>query len=123
MSRPLAALAACLCLSLPSPHLHAAEPLVIDGRDAQALQCSAMLYMAASVMHDAGFVPAWVRDDAQASDMRILEQLPGTQEQRIQAMAQRFEKIVDNQTPAELLDDYQNSERWCRREFLPEDVE
>lgn len=120
MSRPFAALAACFCLSLSSLNAHAAEPLVIEGRDAQALQCAAMLYMAASVMNDAGFVADWVREDAQATAMRILEQLPGTQDQRIQAMAQRFEKIVDNQTPAELLEDYQNSERWCRREFLPD---
>ena len=120
MSRPLAALAACFCLSLSSLHAQAAEPLVIEGRDAQALQCAAMLYMAASVMNDAGFVPDWVREDAQATAMRILEQLPGTQDQRIQAMAQRFEKIIDSQTPAELLEDYQTSERWCRREFLPE---
>lgn len=120
MSRPLAALAACLCLSLSSLHGHAAEPLVIEGRDAQALQCAAMLYMAASVMNDAGFVPDWVREDAQATAMRILDQLPGTADQRIQAMAQRFEKIIDSQSPAELIEDYQDSERWCRREFLPE---
>lgn len=120
MSRPLTALTAGLLfwLSLASAPARA-ESLVIEGRAAQALQCSAMLFMTANVMYEAGYVPAWVQADAQRIALLILEQVPGTEEQRIQAMTQRFQKIVASKTPEELVGEYEASERWCRKEFLP----
>ncbi len=113
MRRTLIALT--LALSLTTP---VSAQLVIDGRAAQALHCSAMLFMVSSVMFDAGHISRNTRDNAQQAALIMLEHVPGTEAQRVQAMRQRFDRIMTSRTPRQLLDEYGSTAKWCRKNLL-----
>ena len=113
MRQTCAALAVALTLASP-----ASAQLVIEGRAAQALHCSAMLFMVSTEMFDAGYISRNSRDNAQRAALVMLDVVPGTQDQRIRAMAQRFGKIMASRTPAQLFDEYNNTANWCRKTFL-----
>jgi hypothetical protein len=113
MRQALIALSLALTLSTP-----VSAQLVIEGRAAQALHCSAMLFMVSSVMFDAGHISRNARDNAQQAALIMLEKVPGTEAQRIQAMRQRFDRIMSSRTPAQLFDEYSRTARWCRTRLL-----
>lgn len=113
MRQILTALALCLSLGAPA---HA--QLVIEGRDAQALHCAAMLFMVSSEMFDAGVISRNTRDSAQQAALIMLERVPGTDQQRTQAMSQRFERIMSSRSPEELFNEYASTANWCRRNIL-----
>lgn len=113
MRQTLIALTVALTLATP-----ASAQLVIDGRGAQALHCSAMLFMVSSLMFDAGHISRNARDNAQQAALVMLEQVPGTEAQRIQAMRQRFDRIMSSRSPAQLFDEYSSTARWCRAKVL-----
>jgi len=114
MRQTLIALTVALTLATPA---HA--QLVIEGRGAQALHCSAMLFMVSSLMFDAGHISRNARDNAQAAALIMLESVPGTETQRIQAMSQRFDRIMFSRSPQQLFDEYSGTARWCRMTLLP----
>lgn len=111
-----------LMLALPLICLIAATParadLVIEGRAAQALHCSAMLFLLSADMHDQGIISRNTRDSAQRAALVMLDYVPGNDEQRIRAMGQRFARIMTSRTPAQLFKEYTDTSRWCRRTFL-----
>lgn len=113
ITRPLAILALVLGLAAP-----ANAQLVIEGRAAQALHCSAMLFMVSSVMFDAGHISRNARDNAQQAALVMLEAVPGTEAQRIQAMSQRFDWIMSTRSPGELFEEYASTAKWCRTKLL-----
>lgn len=117
MRQTLNALAICLSLGL-SLGTPAHAQLVIEGRAAQALQCSAMLFMVSTVMFDAGFISRNTRDAAQQAALIMLEKVPGTDQQRTQAMSQRFDRIMSSRTPEQLFNEYESTANWCRRNVL-----
>ena len=92
--------------------------LVIEGRAAQALHCSAMLYMVSSELYHGGYIARRTYESAIAASVIMLEYVPGTQDQKVQAMTQRFQRIVNSRTPKQLMDEFQKTSRWCERNFL-----
>lgn len=92
--------------------------LVIQGRAAQALHCSAMLFMVSSEMRDAGFLTARQTDAAQTAAVRMLAYVPGTEAQKLQAMKQRFTRIMASRSPAQLFAEYDSTAKWCNAAFL-----
>jgi hypothetical protein len=115
MRPTLTALLASLCLTAAQP---AAADLLITGRAAQALHCSAMLFIVSAELHEAGFVSRTSRDRAQRAALIMLDFVPGSDEQRQRAMEKRFERILKTRTPAELFKEYDSTARWCRKTFL-----
>lgn len=99
----------------PAP---ARADLVIEGRAAQALHCSAMLFLLSSDLHDQGFISRNTRDNAQRAALIMLDYVPGTDDQRIRAMGQRFERIMRSRTPDQLFKEYTDTSAWCRKTFL-----
>ena len=108
-------LALALGLSLAAP---AQADLLIEGRAAQALHCSAMLFMVSAVMFDGGFISRNNRDSAQQAALIMLEKVPGTERQRIRAMSQRFDWIMTTRSPEALFDEYSRTALWCRKNTL-----
>jgi hypothetical protein len=92
--------------------------LVIEGRAAQALHCSAMLFLLSAELHDQGMISRNTRDSAQRAALVMLDFVPGTDDQRIRAMGQRFARIMNSRTPAQLFKEYTDTSRWCRKTFL-----
>ena len=92
--------------------------LVIEGRAAQALHCSAMLFLLSSELHDQGMISRNTRDAAQQAALAMLDFVPGTDSQRVRAMGQRFERIMNSRTPSQLFKEYTDTSRWCRKTFL-----
>ncbi|MBN2629507.1 MAG: hypothetical protein JXR75_03070 [Rhodobacteraceae bacterium] len=111
------ALLVCLTLSQPLRANPGAD-LVIEGRPAQALHCAAMLFIVSSELFEIGEISRNSRDAAQRAALVMLDQVPGTDEQRRRAMVQRFERIMASRTPAELSKEYADTARWCRNAFL-----
>jgi hypothetical protein len=108
---------------LPASQPLAAQPaatgdLVIEGRAAQALHCAAMLFLLSATLYDAGELSRNTRDAAQRAALVMLDQVPGTEEQRRRAMVQRFARIMDSRSPDMLLDEYARTAEWCRRTFI-----
>lgn len=93
--------------------------LVIQGREAQALHCAAMLFMVSGLLFDMGEISRNSRDDGQRAALIMLDQVPGTDEQRRRAMVQRFERIIQSRTPNQLGQEYAQTARWCSTAFLP----
>lgn len=108
----LAALA--LCLGGP-----ARADLVIEGRAAQALHCSAMLAMVSNVMADAGLISPRAAKSALIGSAVMLNYVPGSDDQKMQAMRQRFQRIMASRTPTDLFKEYTSTARWCNAHFLP----
>jgi len=108
---------AALCLSLILTVPARAE-LVIQGRDAQALHCAAMLFIVSTELYDMGVIARITRDNAQRAALVMLDQVPGTEDQRRRAMVQRFGRIMATRTPDQLASEYTTTARWCRRTFI-----
>ncbi|MFN4153729.1 MAG: hypothetical protein ACK4HF_03680 [Paracoccaceae bacterium] len=108
-----AAAAMALCLSTP-----AQADLVIEGRAAQALHCAAMLFIVSAKVYDMGDISRNARDNAQRAALVMLDQVPGTEDQRRRAMVQRFDRIMTSRTPTQLAKEYSDTARWCRRAFI-----
>lgn len=113
----LAALALALSLGLGLA-LPARADLVIEGRAAQALQCSAMLFMVSDTLYEAGYLDRADRDWAQEAAIVMLDHVPGTDDQKVQAMAQRFDKLLRTRTLDALMAEYNDSAKWCEKTFL-----
>ncbi|PJF08258.1 hypothetical protein [Pseudorhodobacter sp. MZDSW-24AT] len=107
--------AALLAATLATP---AKAELVIEGRSAQALHCAAMLFIVSTELFDLGEISRNARDNAQRAALVMLDQVPGTEDQRRRAMVQRFERIMTSRSPAELAQEYTDTALWCRRTFL-----
>ncbi len=111
--------AALLTLSLgPGAALPAKADLVITGRAAQALHCSAMLFMVSDELHAAGYLSRADRDWAQGAAVSMLAYVPGTDDQKVQAMAQRFEKLMRTRSLDGLMAEYNETSAWCQKNFL-----
>ncbi|MCU0901507.1 MAG: hypothetical protein MUC82_13570 [Cypionkella sp.] len=107
--------AALLALTLAAP---AQADLVIEGRAAQALHCSAMLFMVSTLLFDMGELSRNDRDAAQRAALVMLDRVPGTEDQRRRAMVQRFNRIMATRTPDQLAEEYATTARWCARTLL-----
>ncbi|MDO8884116.1 MAG: hypothetical protein U0934_00650 [Pseudotabrizicola sp.] len=92
--------------------------LVIEGRAAQALHCAAMLFIVSTELYDIGEISRNTRDNAQRAALVILDQVPGSEDQRRRAMVQRFERIMTSRTLEQLVKEYNATARWCRSAFL-----
>ncbi len=112
----LLVMAASAIIALPPTPAQA--DLVIEGRAAQALHCSAMLFLLSSELHDQGHISRNIRDSAQRAALVMLDFVPGTDDQRLRAMGQRFLRIMDSRTPNQLFKEYTDSSNWCRKTFL-----
>lgn len=107
-----AALIVTLCLSGA-----AKADLVIEGREAQALHCAAMLFMVSGLLFDIGEISRNDRDDGQRAALVMLDRVPGTDDQRRRAMVQRFGRIMESRSPEDLGREYAQTSRWCSREM------
>ena len=96
----------------------ASADLVIKGRAAQALHCSAMLFMVSEELHKAGYIKRSERDTAQGAAISMLDYVPGTQDQKVIAMGKRFDKLMRTRTLGQLMDEYYDTSKWCRKNFL-----
>lgn len=110
-----AATAVTLALGFGMP---AKADLVIQGRAAQALHCSALLYMVSDELYQAGYLSKSDYDWAQAAAIVMLDFVPGTDDQKVQAMGQRFEKIFLTRSLDELLKEFDETAPWCQKNFL-----
>lgn len=108
--------AATLALGLGTLPAHA--DLVIEGRAAQALHCAAMLFMVSDTLYDAGLLDYSTANSAQENAVRMLDYVPGTEEQKVQAMGQRFDKLTRTRSLEMLLDEYNKTSTWCEAAFL-----
>lgn len=91
--------------------------LVIQGRAAQALHCAAMLYMVSDSLHQAGLIDSRTADNAQTSAVLMLNYVPGTDAQKVQAMGQRFNKLMNTRSLDQLLAEYNKTSAWCTANF------
>ena len=98
--------------------LPAKADLVIQGRAAQALHCSAILFMVSDELHSAGYISQSDRDWGQEAAVMMLEYVPGTEEQKVQAMSQRFEKLMRTRSLDGLMQEYNDTADWCQKNFL-----
>ena len=92
--------------------------LVIQGRAAQALHCAAMLYMVSDALYDEGLLDYATTNNAQENAVRMLDYVPGTQDQKVQAMGQRFDKLMRTRSLEQLMDEYNETSTWCNAAFL-----
>ena len=92
--------------------------LVIQGRSAQALHCAAMLYMVSDTLHDAGYLDTQTTNLAKRNAVIMLDYVPGTKDEKVQAMGQRFNKLMATRSMGQLLDEYNSTSKWCRKTFL-----
>jgi hypothetical protein len=92
--------------------------LVIEGRAAQALHCATMLYMVSELLHDNGLLGAGDLDTAQTAAVRMLNYVPGTDDQKAQAMAQRYQRIAGSRSVGGLMDEFNETSPWCQQTFL-----
>ncbi|NJM81965.1 MAG: hypothetical protein HC844_05200 [Tabrizicola sp.] len=113
ISTVLLALSLSFAASLP-----AKADLVIKGRASQALHCSAMLYMVSDELYQAGYLSRSDLDFAQRSAIQMLAYVPGTQDQKVKAMGQRFNRIVRSRTLPQLMAEFNETAPWCQRNFL-----
>jgi hypothetical protein len=122
---PMRNFCAALCLTLltagvlfaPAKAAPAAD-LVIEGRAAQALHCAAMLFIVSTELYDIGVISRNTRDTAQRAALVMLDQVPGTEDQRRRAMVQRFQRIMQSRSAEQLANEYNDTALWCRRTFI-----
>ncbi|MGA0539367.1 hypothetical protein [Neotabrizicola sp. VNH66] len=112
---PLAAATLALGLSASLP---ARADLVISGRAAQALHCSALLYMVSEELYQGGYINRSDYSWAQTAAVKMLDYVPGTDDQKVQAMAQRFEKIFASRSLPQLMNEFDKTAPWCQQNFL-----
>ncbi len=92
--------------------------LVIKGRAAQALHCSAMLSMVSGTLAQAGMIAPDEADRALIAAAAMLDHVPGTKAQKMQAMRQRYQRILASRSLLDLLGEYTSSAKWCNAHFL-----
>ncbi len=107
-----------LGLALSVPQTASAEKLVIEGRAAQALHCATMMAIIGSVGHDAGFISDRDFEMMAFAAYRILEHVPGTEAQKMQAMKQRAAKLEATRTLPELVNEARRTQAFCMKKFL-----
>jgi hypothetical protein len=110
-----AALALALSLTAVLP---AKADLVIQGRAAQALHCAAMLYMVSDELYSAGYLSSADLNFAQRSAILMLDYVPGTQDQKVKAMGQRFDRIMRSRSLGDLMVEFDETAPWCQKNFL-----
>ncbi|WP_141693244.1 hypothetical protein [Thioclava sp. SK-1] len=96
----------------------AKNAITYDGRDAQLLHCAALHGIAAQVLQAAGEAD---QDDlafAQFYAFMLLRKLPGTEKQQVQAYTQRMQKIMKTRSLGDFIDEYDETSKWCIREFV-----
>jgi hypothetical protein len=93
--------------------------LVIKGRAAQALHCSAMLSMVSGALAQAGMIAPQEADRAMIGAAMMLDHVPGTKAQKMQAMRQRYQRIMASRSLLDLLGEYTSTAKWCNAHFLP----
>lgn len=98
--------------------LPAKADLVIQGRAAQALHCAAMLYMVSDELHSAGYLSSADLNLAQRSAILMLDYVPGTQDQKVKAMGQRFDRIMRSRSLGDLMVEFDETAPWCQKNFL-----
>jgi hypothetical protein len=103
-----------LCLAGP-----ARADLVIEGRAAQALHCSAMLAMVSGILVEADLISPRAARTALIGSAIMLDYVPGSHEQKMQAMRQRFQRIVASRSLPDLFKEYTSTAKWCNAHFLP----
>ncbi|MFZ1471009.1 MAG: hypothetical protein WAT09_18820 [Paracoccaceae bacterium] len=114
-SKTLASAALVLTMAMGTA---AQADLVIKGRASQALHCSAMLFMVSDELYSAGYLTKRDRDNAQGAAVHMLSYVPGTNDQKLQAMGQRFQKIMHTRTLPQLMNEFQKTSKWCEKNFL-----
>ncbi|WP_157970868.1 hypothetical protein [Pseudogemmobacter bohemicus] len=92
--------------------------LVIQGRAAQALHCAALLFIASEELYQAGYISRADYNGAQSASVRMLDYVPGTKNQKIQAMGQRFEKLLSRKSLPALMQEFDETAPWCGKTFL-----
>ncbi len=92
--------------------------LVIQGRAAQALHCAAMLYMVSDKLYEAGLIDYGTADRAQTNAVAMLAYVPGSDDQKVKAMGQRFEKLMRTRSLEQLMGEYNQTSDWCVANFL-----
>lgn len=92
--------------------------LVIQGRAAQALHCSAMLFIVSAKMQDAGLISEQKESDAQIAAVHMLDYVPGTEAEKTQAMKQRFYKLMNTRSETQLYAEFNKTFDWCTAHFL-----
>lgn len=105
-----------LGLSLATP---GQADLVITGRAAQALHCSAMLFMVSDLLAEAQMIEPRTASNAQIGAVLMLDQVPGSKAEKMQAMRQRFQRIAASRSLPYLLKEYTSTTKWCNARFLP----
>lgn len=110
-----AALALAVGLALPAT---ARADLVIEGRAAQALHCATMNLIISGVLYDAGYISRRDAETLLAASIKILDHVPGTDDQKLQAVKQRGERIVATRTLEQLAKEFNQSAKFCARTFL-----
>ncbi|MDQ2066683.1 hypothetical protein Q9295_09870 [Xinfangfangia sp. CPCC 101601] len=116
LTRPV--LAGFVALNLGFAALPARADLVIQGRAAQALHCSAMLYMVSEQLYNAGYMNRSELNWAQGAAVKMLDYVPGTDDQKVAAMGQRFDKISRTRSLEGLMQEYNDTSTWCQKHFL-----
>ncbi len=48
----------------------------------------------------------------------MLDYVPGTENQKVQAMGQRFEKLMRTRSIDALMKEYNDTSKWCQQNFL-----
>ncbi|MGV8949639.1 MAG: hypothetical protein ACOH2M_00950 [Cypionkella sp.] len=105
-----------LVLSLASPMQ---ADLLITGRAAQALHCSAMLLIVSDLLAEAQMIEPRTAQNARIGAVLMLDQVPGTRAQKMQAMRQRSQRIAASRSLPYLLKEYTSTTKWCNAHFLP----
>lgn len=98
--------------------LPAKADLVIQGRAAQALHCAALLFIASEELYKAGYLPRADYNYAQSAAVHMLAYVPGTEDQKVKAMGQRFEKLLSRKSLPALLQEFDQTAPWCQKTFL-----
>lgn len=104
-----------LCLALATP---ASADITYQGRDAQGLHCAAMFGVVVIVLEKAGLMTNAEAQNSFLVAKIILDQLPGTEFEKHRALSQRGAKILRTRSGEQLIQEFQSTSKWCRREFL-----
>lgn len=104
-----------LCLALATP---VSADIIYEGRDAQGLHCAAMLAVASAVLYKAGRITDSESKKGMIGVGIIMSELPGSKNDKKQAMRQRVDKIVATRSIDQLAKEFKSTGKWCIREFL-----
>ncbi|MBK6467011.1 MAG: hypothetical protein IPL38_16035 [Rhodobacter sp.] len=116
--RMIPGLAIVAALTLPAALPAQAERLVIEGRAAQALHCATMMAIVGGVVHEAGLMSDSDFELMAFGAVRMMEHVPGTEAQKMQAMRQRGKKILETRTLDQLADEFDSTFDWCMKKFF-----